>query len=180
MGVIAGMKYQKITISGQICTGKSTLYCSLSSYLKWPLFSTGAYFRQIAKKNKLSLEKAEEQNDQLTKQVDNKVKELLQKKEHILVEGWMAGIMAGGLNDVLKVLLIASNSERVKRFSNREKVSLQIAKRLLKQREDSWLKQIEKIYKRRDIFKKQHYDLVINTTNTSPTKVFQLVVQKLK
>ena len=61
------MTYTKIAISGKICSGKSTLFNDLEEKLKWPVFQTGKYFREYAKKNKLTLENAGEQNDKLTK-----------------------------------------------------------------------------------------------------------------
>jgi len=56
------MKYSKITISGKICTGKTTLFWDLQKKLNWPVFSTGQFFRDYARQHNLSLEKAEEQN----------------------------------------------------------------------------------------------------------------------
>ena len=80
------MNYQNITISGKICTGKTTLRNLLSKKLGWQTFSTGELFRQYVQKNNLSLEQAEEQNDKLTKKIDGQVKELLRTKKKQIID----------------------------------------------------------------------------------------------
>jgi len=71
------MRYTKITISGKICTGKTTLFKGLQKKLKWPAFMTGQLFRDYVKEHGLNLEGAEEQNEKLTKEVDYKVRDML-------------------------------------------------------------------------------------------------------
>src|SRR3989338_11414533 len=111
------MKFSKITISGKICTGKTTLFWKLQKKLNWSTFSTGQYFRDYARRHNLSLEKAEEQNEKITKDVDSKVRHLLKRDKNIIAEGWMTGIMADNFRDILKILLICNDKERVRRFS---------------------------------------------------------------
>ena len=52
------MKYSKITISGKICTGKTTLLKRLQKKLNWTTFMTGQLFRDYVKNHKLNLEGA--------------------------------------------------------------------------------------------------------------------------
>jgi len=173
-------KFSKITISGQIATGKTTLYQTLAQELGWQAFSTGAFFRQYAAKHNLDIEAAQEQNSQITQKIDNQVRQLLRTKNHIIVEGWLAGIMAAGTPKVLKVLLTCQLSERARRFAQREKTTLKQAKQRVNERDTSWLGQINKIYHRTDIFHPQNYDLVINTTAQTPSQIYKAVVNKLK
>jgi len=173
-------KYTRITVSGQICTGKTTLYRSLGEKLEWETFSTGQFFRDYAKKHALSLEGAEEQSESITKKIDYRVRDLLKTKEHIIVEGWMAGIMANSYPGILKVLLVCPEKQRVERFAEREKVSVKEAAMRVKERDTSWLAEIAKIYERSDIFDPHHYDLVINTANLTPKQILNRVLGKLK
>jgi CMP/dCMP kinase len=173
-------KYSKITISGQICTGKTTLYQALSQKLGWQAFSTGAFFREYAAKHKLDIEAAQEQNEQITKKIDYKVRDLLKTKNHIIVEGWLAGIMAAGTSEVLKILLICSASKRAHRFAQREETSQNQARRRVKERDQNWLAEISKIYRRNDIFSPKNYDLVIDTTQKTPSQILQAVIKKLQ
>jgi len=172
-------KLRKITISGQIATGKTTLYKALGQKLGWESFSTGQFFRDYAKAHALDIEAAQEQNEEITKKIDYQVRDLLRQKNEIIVEGWLAGLMAEGTPGVLRVLLTCQTSERAQRFSEREGVSLKEATSRIQERDSSWLFEIEKIYQRRDVFSPQHYDLVIDTTNLTPSQILKQVLQKL-
>jgi predicted cytidylate kinase len=168
--------YNKITLSGQICTGKTTLYQALGKVLGWQTFSTGQFFRQYAAKHHLDIEAAQEQNEQITKKIDYQVRDLLKTKKNIIVEGWLAGIMASNTPGVLRVLLTCQTYKRVQRFSQREKISIKEAKKRVRERDSNWLAEIKKIYGRTDIFDPKHYDLVIDTTDQKPKAILQQVL----
>lgn len=171
---------QKITISGKICTGKSTLFGSLQKELHWPTFSTSQLFRDYVKNHKLTLEKAEEQTKELTVLLDNQIKDFLQSHDFALVEGWMAGVKAEGMTDILKVFLTTDDHVRFARFAERERVSLQEAEEKIMTRETSWLQKLASIYNRTDFFDAAHYNCIIDTTILSSQDVLDLVLSKIK
>ncbi|OGK10389.1 hypothetical protein A2767_02500 [Candidatus Roizmanbacteria bacterium RIFCSPHIGHO2_01_FULL_35_10] len=173
------MKYSKITISGKICTGKTTLFWNLQKKLNWPVFSTSQYFRDLARFKKFSLEKAQEQNERTTKEVDFRVRDLLKTKGNLIAEGWMTGIMAEKLPRILKILLVCTDQKRIKRFSQREKISLTEAKKRITKREISLFDKLERIYNRRDFVNPKNYNLVVDTSELTPGQVLQTVVDKL-
>lgn len=173
------MTYTKIAISGKICSGKSTLFNDLQKKLKWPVFQTGKYFREYVNKNKLTLEDAAEQNDQLTKKIDYMVRDKLHEKGNLIVDGWMSGIMANSLPDVLRILLICDDDVRAARFSKREKVSFNEAKKRVEERLENWISKLKKIYKRDDFFNEKNYNLIIDTSHISSKKVLEIVLDKL-
>ena len=41
---------------------------------------------------------------------------------NLIVDGWMSGIMANNLKDVLRILLICKDNIRYKRFADRKKI----------------------------------------------------------
>jgi len=174
------MTINKITISGKICTGKSTLLKNLQKELHWPIFMTGQLFRDYVKKNLLNLEQVEEQNDKLTKKIDYQVRDMINAPGNLIVDGWMSGIMAQDLPDVLKILLICKDEIRHKRFANREKISIDEAKKRIEERQSNWLNKLKKIYKRNDFVDPKNYDLVIDTSNITSRDVLKKVLQKIK
>ncbi len=176
------MKYSKITISGKICTGKTTLLNLLRKKLNWPVFLTGQLFRDYVKKENLNLELAEEQNEKITKLIDNKVKELLNSPGNLIVDGWLSGIMAKNLKDVLKILLICKDKIRYKRFAKREKVSFEEAKKRVKKRQKNWFKKIKKIHKISEskLNNQKNYDLIIDTSYITPKAILKKVISFLK
>lgn len=174
------MKYSNITISGQICAGKSTLRNLLIKKLVWQTFSTGELFRRHAKDHNLSLEQAEEQNNKLTKKIDGEVRELLKTKKHQIIDGWLAGITAKGIPGVLKILLVCKDDIRYKRFAKREELSYQEAKLKVDKRFDNWAKKIDEIYHCKDLFDEKYFDLVIDTSYITPQAVLKKVINNLK
>ena len=174
------MKFNKITISGGICTGKTTLYRALEKKLGWKTYSTGQFFRDYAKKHKLDLETGKEQSDEITKKIDYQVQKLLKEKKHIIVEGWLAGIMANKFPGILKVLLTCADEERVKRFACREDTSYPEASYRVHSRQQSWLKEIERIHNQKEVFNPKHYDLLIDTTELTPKQIQKRVLQTLE
>lgn len=172
------MYYTKITISGMICAGKSTLLKNLEKKLGWPTFATGQLFRDYVKKHKLNLEGAEEQNEKLTKAIDYKVRDMLHKPGNLIVDGWMSGISANKQKDVLKILLVCKDYIRYKRFSKREKIKLKDAKIRVEDRQNSWFEKIEKIHKikRKEFINKKNYTLVIDTSYITPQAVLKKVM----
>ena len=171
--------YNKITISGRICTGKTTLFWNLQKTLGWPTFSASQYFRDYSRMRGVSLQKAEEQNPNLTREVDLRMKKLLEEEKHIILEGWMAGIMADELPDVLRLLLTCDDNIRIKRFAQREHISEAQAGQKIREREDNWTQKLKDIYKRDDFFDPKKYKCVIDTTDKTPEQTLDLVLQAL-
>lgn len=171
--------FSKITISGKICTGKSSVFRELQKQLNWPTFSTGSYFREYAKTHHLELNNAEEQTNKLTREVDGMVKEMLHKQGNLLLDSWLAGIMAEGIPDVLKVLLIADDEIRYTRFAEREKVTILEAEKEVNSRDSSWFQKVKKIHKREDFFDRKNYNLVINTSHKDIDLITSIILKKL-
>lgn len=171
--------YKKATISGQICTGKTTLFSDLEKTLGWTIFSAGHFFREYAKTKEISIENADEQNEKLTKEVDLHMQSMLKEKDNILLEGWMTGIMAQGIPEVLKILLTCDDEERIQRFMKREHVSKEEAMVSVRDRQGNWKKKLEKIYKRNDFFDPKNYDLVVDTTDKKSDEVLHIVLSAL-
>lgn len=174
------MKFTKITISGKICTGKSTLFTSLAKKLGWKTFHTGQFFRDYIKKHGLVLEKAQEQSEQLTKQIDYKVRDILKKEAgNYIFDGWMAGLMADSFPHVLRVLLICKDDIRAKRFAKREKISVSEAKKMILAREKNLFGKFESIHHRNDFVDPKNYNLVIDSSYITPQAVLKKVLTSL-
>ncbi|MBI1869551.1 cytidylate kinase family protein [Candidatus Gottesmanbacteria bacterium] len=171
--------FNKVTISGKICTGKTTLFWNLYKHLGWPTFSGSQFFRDYARNHGILLESAKEQIPDLTKEVDLSMARLLKSKDHIIIEGWMAGIMADKIPGVLRILLTSSDRVRAQRFAKREGVALEEAEKSIADRTNNWLTRLEKIYHRADFFDPKNYNFVLDTTYLSEEEMMEKVVQKL-
>ncbi|VVA43684.1 conserved hypothetical protein [Candidatus Roizmanbacteria bacterium] len=170
------MIFNKITISGKICTGKTTLLKDLEKELKWPVFMTGKLFREYVAKNKFDLEQVEEQNEGLTKKIDYLVRDMIHTPGNLIVDGWMSGIMAHDQPSILKILLVCKDKIRYQRFADREKIDDIEAKKRVEERQSNWLNKLEKIYKRNDFLDPKNYDLIIDTSDISSQDVLKKVL----
>jgi predicted cytidylate kinase len=173
------MTYNKITISGKICTGKTTLLKNLENKLHWPVFMTGKLFREYVTKNKFDLDEVNEQNENLTKKIDYQVRDMINSPGNLIVDGWMSGIMAHGQPNIIKVLLICRDEIRYQRFADREKIDGVEAKKRVEERQSNWLNKLEKIYKRNDFMDPKNYDLIIDTSGLSSKEVLKNVLQHI-
>ena len=171
--------YDKITISGRVCTGKTTLFFDLQQKLIWPTFSASYFFRDYAAAKHLSLEKASEQSDQLTQIIDYGMGELLKKKDNIIFEGWMTGIIACDLPRVLRILLTCDDTVRANRLSLRENFSQEEALQRITERESNLFRKLEEIYNRNDFVDPANYNLVIDTTKSTPQETLERVLKTL-
>lgn len=173
--------YNKVTISGLICTGKTTLFWGLQENLIWPTFSVSQFFRDYARIHRLSLEKAEEQNKILSQKVDMRVSEMLKNQSgNLIVEGWMAGIMADFFPHVLRVLLTCQDKVRIERFAKRERISFASAEKKIRAREKNLFAALKKIYQREDFIDPKNYNFVVDTTDLAKEELIEKVLEKLK
>lgn len=170
----------KITISGLICTGKTTVFKELLRILKWPYFSSSQFFRDYAQKHNRSLQKAEEQNEKITKQVDYHLQELVKKEGNLIIEGWMAGVMADDVPGVLRVLLTCNEQARIERFAKREDIERVIAKKRILERENALFTQLEKIHGIQNILDEKYYNCIIDTTHKETKEILASILQSLK
>lgn len=171
--------YTKITISGKICTGKSSVFRGLQKNLDWPTFSSGSYFREYAKTHNLILNNAEEQTDKLTHEVDGKVREMLNSPGNLLLDAWLGGILAEGNPHILRVLLVTDDEIRFRRFAEREHLNIEESRKEVLQRDANWFEKVKKIHGRSDFFDEKNYDVVIDTSLINVEQVVSLILNTL-
>lgn len=134
--------------------------------------------------------KATVYDDAFDRKVDYGVRESLRKEDKKIYDAWLAGFMAQGIEGVLKVLLYCSSDEvRVDRIVNRDKISVEEAKKHIFEREDQNIKKWIRMYTKEwrewvgqgkvDFYKPQLYDLIIDTYANDRDKTLKLVMEKL-
>lgn len=185
------LKYSSIAISGPPGAGRSTLLRNLKQYIEplgWELFSGGDWSRQFSiklgkhDKNDPTHHKATDYGEDIDHQIDIALREKLSNPNaHIAVESWIAGWNMRGLKHVLKILLTCDDALRIDRIVNRDNISVESAKKHLKEREEANLAKWSKMYKvpTSDFWDLKYYDLVINTYSHGPQETLNLVLQAL-
>lgn len=174
-----------ITVSGRAGAGKSTLAKALAKKLTLKRYSSGDLQRQIAKEKGLSLldlNKLEEQSDALDKLVDKKTADLGRNEDDFVIDGRLTFHFIP--RATLKVFLDADINERARRIFNDERdgdsyKSLADTVKAIKIREASEKKRYKKYYGL-DYTKPSNFDLIVDTTNSTPDQTVVKVIAALK
>ncbi len=174
-------KYNNISISGGIGVGTTTLLKNLKPYLEplgWTLKSTGQFVREYTKENVVPL--ATLVSEDFDRKIEAEVEKTFKTKKHYVIEGWLSGFIARELKNTLRVLLVCSeNAIRVDRVVNRDKVSIEEAKRNIKLREEENFKKWRKVYGNYNFFNPKYYHLVIDTYSSGPLETAGKVLDRL-
>lgn len=173
-------QWRNITISGRAASGATTLSKALAQKLGWQLINGGEIYRQYALKNGIPLAETHKSADEYHLQLDNFIKEKLKTEQNLIIESWLSGFDAQGINGVFKIFIICSDdSVRVDRLVNRDKMTIEEAKQHLKIREEENLNKWEKLYHTRDFWNPALYDLVIDTYKNGPTETLEIALKAI-
>jgi cytidylate kinase len=174
------LKYRNITISGGVASGKNTLLNNLKPFLEpigWKFASGGQILRNCLKEYVNPL--ASDAPTEIHHQIDNRTIALLDQGNYV-IESWLAGFMARERKDDLRVLLFCSNPAlKIDRVANRDRVSIEEAKKIIKEREQNNFNTWKKIYGNYDFFNPKYYHLIIDTYSSGPLETVGKVLDAL-
>lgn len=167
----------RITISGPIGSGKSTVGKILARSMGFQFFSGGHFFREQARQNEMTVEEFNlyaETHPEIDQKQDQMITDFLRSHDNVVVEARLAGWMCHRNNiEAFKVFLTASLDTRVMRISRREGNHSHLES-LLKVREESEAKRYMELYSI-DYGSTEIYDLVINSDNLSAQRVAEQI-----
>lgn len=174
----------KITISGKIGAGKTTVAKVLCRRLNLKYLSTGNVMRTLAKQKGLTISeflKLAEKEPKYHKELDEKTVEIGKTQANFVFDSRLAFHF---IPDAVKIFLDVNINTAAKRIFNqkrkneKENVSLEETKKTIKQREKTEIDSFKKIYSLNHHDKK-HFDLVIDTSDSAPDKLVNKIIQFL-
>ncbi|PSP38906.1 cytidylate kinase [Halobacteriales archaeon QH_10_70_21] len=166
-----------VTISGPAGSGKSTAAAALAEALDYDHVSGGDLFRELADERGLTpleLNKLAEEDDQIDRDLDRRLREIAASRDGVVLESRLAGWMAGEHAD-FRVWLDAPLSVRARRIADREEKSVDLARRETEERSESEARRYLEYYGI-DIEELTIYDLALNTARLSPEAVLDVIV----
>ena len=173
----------RITISGPIGSGKTTVCNLLSKRLGYRCVVSGNIFREMAKEHSMSLAEFGalcERDMRYDRLLDERMVQIARDNPDIILEGRLVAHMLqkNGL-PALKFFLTADLETRVKRVVEREGKLLEDAMRETGEREESEAVRYRTYYginiKSDDV-----YDVVIDTAQKTPEQIVDIMVQKVE
>jgi cytidylate kinase len=171
--------YRNITISGDISTGKSTLVRNLAAKLAWEHLSGGDFFRDWHKKQGISLNEPDKVPEELDRELDRGFQQKMKVEKNIIFESRLAGWLAKDLADVLSVLCITEEGERMRRAAKRDGESIEKATKDNGLRAKKLQKKWQKLYGVKNALDPRYFDLVVDTTVKNPEEVMEEVLKRL-
>lgn len=171
---ISAMK-RVVTVGGLHGTGKSSVADAVAKRFNLRRMSAGVIFRQLAKERELTLEefsRVAEGDEEIDRLIDDKLREEAEKGNAV-IDGQLAAWMAGDNAD-LKILLIASVENRIRRISERDETDFEYARRETITREGSEKARYLEYYGV-DVSDHSIYDIIINTDKYDLEEVIKIV-----
>ncbi len=181
----------KITISGTLGSGKSTVAKIVAKQLKYNYYYTGNLMRVLAEKKGLTLvefTELRENNPTINLELDEYQKKIGKNEDNFVLDGHLGFLF---VPDSIKIFLKCSpvvaaariqksikegDDQRLQEgLKDDEKSILEI----LKKRNEAENKQYKTLYNI-NFEDETHYDLVINTTNISPQEVCDRIIEFAK
>lgn len=165
---------RNITVSGRIGSGATTLATKLAENLGWDILDGGKLFRKISAEMGMDINKSNTRPDHFDLEYEEKITKMLKDENNHVIQSHLAGYDAREIDGIFKILVICEDKDgndkpeiRIDRLINRDGVSVEDAKREVRERETQHLEKFRRLYADNDpnwvYWDKKYYDLVINT-----------------
>src|SRR4030066_2063289 len=174
--------YRIVTISGKYATGTTTLAKNLVKEIGWRYINVGDIQREYDRRHSINENRqgAFSRPDEHERNIDAMTKNILKREKKLIYESWLAAFNAIGIKDILKVLLICSDEAiRIDRVVNRDGVSVEEAKKCIKQREEENEKKWKELYGKYNFWDPKYFDLIIDTYSSGQMETLGKVLDKL-
>jgi cytidylate kinase len=174
-----------IRMSGHPGAGKTVLATRLARELGYTYFYVGGLFRELAKERGIAIEDfyRDLANDPtLERSIDAQAERLMQQNDRLIVEGRVAPFQKSSFKTI-NVFLKISPEEGARRQSLRAEnagKTIPEIERLTKERVANERTHYKQLHGITDHFDESKFDIVLDTTKTTPEEAFQIVLDKLR
>lgn len=175
----------KISITGDLGSGKSSICDILHEKYKFHKYSTGVIQREIASQHGMTtydFNKYMESHPEVDKEIDSKLRELANIEEDIVIDSRMAWYF---IPNTFKVFLAVNISEAAQRIINANRGNIEQYQDIdeaifkLRARKESENNRYRQQYGV-DCSKYNNYDIIIDTTVSNPVEIADLILDLYK
>ena len=174
----------KITITGDLYSGKSTVAKAISETLNYTYFSVGELQRSLAVEKSMSITEYNKYmlDNNLDNEVDNKTMEIGKEEDNFIFDARLAwNFIPDSFKIYLKVELdvAVERSMKDERGKSEQYASRNEAKENIIQRRSLEVTRFKDIYNV-DINEESNYDLVIDTSHMTTEEVIKIAIDKVR
>jgi predicted cytidylate kinase len=177
--VIGSRKIVSLAISGQCCSGKSTLCRIISGKLGWIHVDIGNEFRKLAELEGLEIERFGAVPDTLLRQIDEKILQHMKNETNTVWDGRLACYLARNNDRVFKVYCVAQLEIRIERAAFRDEISPRKAKQRILARDNEEANVFKRLYDLSTPYDPKWVDLLIDTSADSPATLSNTILKVL-
>lgn len=171
-------KITVITISGEICTGKSTLTNTLLKHLpEWTRINTGKRFREICAKHGMTIQDVSLLPDEIHKEFDELQRSLALTETNIIIEGRLAGWLTQDIKHTFRVFCKAPIDIRAQRYILRENTTYTQAVSDINHRDHYDMLKFRDMYGVFDYRDPDYYSFVVDTSIESPLELTKRIIR---
>jgi cytidylate kinase len=168
--------YKSIVICGKIASGTSTSAKNVANKLNLKYESAGDFFRKYVLENNIPLHDKSQIPDELDQKIDKKLTNLAKNGGYV-IDAHYLGYFCRQFTQVLKVLLVCNDKERIKRAVARKHTHTETVDQI-KKREQSHIDKFQKLYSKENYENPKFFDLVIDTAKTDQKTTAQNILEK--
>ena len=174
-----------ITITGNLGSGKSTVAKLIAKKLGLKHYSTGDFWREIAKErgtDVLGLNKMAETDRSIDNEMDKRQENLGKKGDNFVIDARLAWHF---IPHSIKIFLDVTDEEAARRIFSEKRpeekfnATLESTLKKIKERRESERKRYKELYNV-DYYDKKNYDLVVDTTPIIAEQVAEKVMDFVK
>lgn len=177
--------YPKLTITGDLGSGKSAVSKILKAETGMEIYSTGTMQREIAAKHgmtTLELNKYSETHPEIDEEIDNFSRDLGKRDESLIVDSRLAWFFIPHSFKVYLKVDLAEAARRVLGDTNRKSEAysdLESAKSAIAERKSLENSRFLSLYNA-DCADMDNFNLVVDTTDLKPETVANLIIEAFK
>lgn len=170
--------YSSIAVSGQACSGKSTICTLLAGLLGWEHVNIGAEFRKLAASYKLEIKYFGSIPTEQLKKVDQEIITRIHKEPQSIWDGRLACYFSRDVPSCLKVYCMLPTELRSQRLAKRENLLLADAENVITDRDTEENKVFERLYGLSNPFDPKWVNLTVDTSD-SPEELTKQILEKI-
>jgi cytidylate kinase len=175
----ASSVFSSLAVSGQCCSGKSTLCKTLSKKLNWAHINVGNEYRKIAKLKSIEIENFGSIPNTLLRKIDDQIHQRIQTEEHKIWDGRLACYLARDNMKVFKVYCVADLDVCAERSVNRDKTPFEQAKRKVLTRDIEEADVFKRLYGISNPYNIKWVNLRLDTSFNFPEELANMVIRAI-